>query len=356
MRDAKDVRVERAIVHIVNHRDNKEPTLSEAELPLRGHGPLRKYFSQQVQNALVDVWTGAVSFSSDGTQTAIQECFRILNDGRRLVPSSQELARLLFAAMKTHGRVVPGSLAVCLYKASNYPGTRFLALIKIDPGRGLVQTIDEQDGKRIVSFERVRNVMPSAREKLHKAALIPPKGSQKKFDLLLLDRQTKAIAAEFFADTFLNTITTTHPRATTEDVYSVMQNVHNDLVSPPTPDKTPLTPEEAYEVQQQIHATLLSGNHVDLERFPEKLPEAAQAPMSQALKEAFPESKRLPIDRNRAREILKKTRFRGDFGVMFEVESEHYKTVVKEENRFTRDGQEITSLLLEVPRLRWVKQ
>ncbi len=98
MRDAADVKVERAIVHLINHR-KQDLVLSEAELALKDNNKLRDYFSDQVKNALGDTQTGSARFSSDGDQSTIRESYKILGSGRYFVPSSQQLATLLFAAM-----------------------------------------------------------------------------------------------------------------------------------------------------------------------------------------------------------------------------------------------------------------
>src|SRR5262249_48912354 len=122
-------------------------------------------------------------------------------DGPCFIDASQRLAQQLFLVMDK--RITPGSLAVCLYDATNYPGLHFLALLKIDPSETFVQRIGQDSaGKRIVSLDLRDDVMPTTREKLHKAALLKPKDAQESYDLLLLDRQV-APAADFFARRFL---------------------------------------------------------------------------------------------------------------------------------------------------------
>jgi hypothetical protein len=175
MRDAGEIHVERAIVHIVDHR-KPQLVLSEADLDLQGNGPLRDYFGGQVANALGDGRTHPARFNAEESQAAKDECLRILKRPSSLVASSQKLAHLLFDAMGTDQRITPGSLAVCVYRAKNYPNARFLALIKLDPGEVLRQKITHVDGKKVVTFEVEPNVMPSTRKRLQKAAPIAPEG------------------------------------------------------------------------------------------------------------------------------------------------------------------------------------
>jgi len=48
MRDATGITVNRAIVHIVDHRKGSKPVLSEVELPLDAHQKLQEYFRDQI--------------------------------------------------------------------------------------------------------------------------------------------------------------------------------------------------------------------------------------------------------------------------------------------------------------------
>jgi hypothetical protein len=358
MRNATNVEVKRAIVHVVDNREN-EPFLSAAELPLAESRPLGEYFSSQVVNALHDAQTVSALFSTDAEPTASRQCFRILKDGDSFIPASQELARLLFAAMGTDRRIAPGSLAVCTYIADNYPGIDFLALIKIDPSRALVQKVGRRDGKRIVSFDVNDLVMPTAREKLQKAALIPPPGKDKSFDLLLLDRQVATVAADFFAYKFLNSITAREPKEMTNDFYIGALNAYNRLVNSPARGAVHVTLEDAEGFRDHIEVALQSPS-VDLDEWVTKLPlpEEAKSVVREEMEKKLPQEKQVAIEQNYARvTLLKKKRFRGEFGVLFEVESDHYRDVVIEESEEDRpDGKRITRLVIEVPTLQWVKR
>src|SRR5207302_5068793 len=135
-----------------------------------GGQPLHDYFRDQVNNALKDAQTGSAKFAPTGDQSVKDEIFRILTDQKQFVPCSQKLARSLLSAMGTDGRITPGNIVVCVFTATNYPGEKFIALFKIDPTSGLIEKVGKQDGKQIVTFDVLSDVMPTAREKLHKAA------------------------------------------------------------------------------------------------------------------------------------------------------------------------------------------
>jgi hypothetical protein len=357
MRDATDVTVQRAIVHLINHRKN-DLIQSAEELDLAGNQKLRDYFSDQVRNALSDGQTRSAKLSPAGDQSAIQESYKILTDPKHFIPSSQELARLLFVAMGTDARIKPASLAVCVYSASNYSSSSFLALIKIDPTEALIEKVETQKGKQVVTFEVLNDVMPTKEVKLRKAALIPPKGTVKNLDLLLLDRQVTVVAANFFAYGFLNTVRAIEPSVLTQKLYLGAQKAYNRLQFPPEGEPK-ITPAEAIAFQQEIEA-VLQKPAVNIQSWPKTLPlsEEARNVVAVHIKTELPQEKKIPIDRDFARDkLLRITRFRGDYGVMFEVERKHFDEVVKKEEHWkSTDGKNMTRLIIEVPELQWVKR
>lgn len=354
MRDASDVIVQRAIVHLLNHK-RKDLILSDVELPLKTNDKLADYFNKQVLNALKDVQSGSAKYSKTGDQSARDETYRILKSPKSFVTSSQNLARLLFKAMGTDERIKPASLAVCLYKASNYD-SKFLALIKIDPTEALVERIEKEGDKQIVTFDVRTDVMPTAREKLQKAALIPPEGTVADLDLLLLDKQVTGLAT-FFAVTFLNTVAALDPRDSVVRFYLASQNAHNRMVSAPPDAKEHVEPAMADDFTQFIDLTVNNPN-VDLQRVVDEAPisEEAKVIYKEEIQKEFPQETQIPIDTQHAKEkMVKKKRFRGDFDVLFEVASDHYNDVVRQKREFTENGKVVTELLIQVTGLRWVK-
>jgi len=357
MRDAGEIHVERAIVHIVDHR-KPQLVLSEADLDLQGNGPLRDYFGGQVANALADGRTHPARFNPEGSQAAKDECLRILKRPSSLVASSQKLAHLLFEAMGTDQRITPGSLAVCVYRAKNYPNARFLALIKLDPGEVLRQKITHVEGKKVVTFEVEPNVMPSTRERLQKAALIAPEGLNESFDLLLLDVQTPGTAA-FFTVTFLNTTKAFDAETATEGLFVAVQNARNILANDPPEGVDPIDAEESFAIEHILEAELVQPESV-ISEFIARLPvksEAQRDVIRDEVEKQLPGETQVAIAPGFAQEkLLIKRKLRGDFGVRFEVLAQHYDQVVLSVDEHSRDdGTLVWRMTIDVPRPKWVK-
>jgi 37-kD nucleoid-associated bacterial protein len=351
MTNVPSVKVQYAIVHITD-RSDPAPVYSEIDLDLTANGVLRDYFTGQVQNTLDDETSGA-KFATSAPHDARDACNRILNSQAAFVAASQDLARLLHTAMGTHHRIAPGLLAVCVYTHANDPAlARHLALIKLDPGSGLVQKIGEKDGKRLVTFDVLDKVMPTTREKLQKAALLPPQGSES-YDLLLLDRQTPEVAAAFWADAFLNAKLIVDGRLGARTLRDVSYKASDDLAK-----RGIITPAEADAVKEHTDRELQQPS-VKRSAFVQRLPISKEAKdvVAAALDEKLAGTKTIPIDvKYASAKLTNKTRYRGSYGVLFEVESEHHDDVVRKYEAFVaEDGTPMTRLHLEVPRLQRVK-
>lgn len=371
MRDAKEIQVNRAIIHIVDHLEENGTILSEAELPLSSERRLKEYLNSQVTNALRDTKTSAAKFCLTSNPSAASYCYDLLENPRKFISASRELAQLLITAIGTDKRVKPGNLAVCLYSMDNFDD-EFLALIKIDPSEAIVQKIEkDKHGKSRVSFEVAEGALPTAREKLHKAALISPRKDVGEYDLLLLDRQV-ANLADFFAKNFLNVETTLDARARTELLYIGLQNGYNRLTqhahyAEPLVEGEPLVieplpylePENAEVLQQQIEI-ILQSQDVNIPEIINNLnisTEAKQVLVDEVTHQ-LPVEQEFSIDPQYASEkLIKKKRFRGDYGVLFEVEADHWKEVVKEQKEIDLPGRRKgLRLTIEVSGLKWVKR
>jgi hypothetical protein len=350
MRDAGKITVQRAIVHMIDHLGEKL-TRSNAELPLAANERVRNYFSGRVAKALADDTTGSARFVSDGAHAA-KACYGLLGQDPPFVDLSQQLAQLLMEAMGTNKNISPGDLAVCLYTAENYPSKTFLALIKLDPGTALLQKAEPG----MVTLEVLENVLPTEGEQLQKAALVPLAGTYDEFDLLLLDRQVPEVAA-FWAKTFLGTMPARDAPTSTEIFYKVIQDVTKQLRKQPPKDVAPITVEESTALlAQRDHA--MRRNKISLPGFAARasLKDDARGCLDERLKRAFPEDKTIEIDKASAEKLLTKRRFRGEHGVLFEVDFKHKdKVVTKVEDIVTVDGETVTEVILHVTDFQWVK-
>ncbi|HET8670394.1 MAG TPA: nucleoid-associated protein, partial [Candidatus Saccharimonadales bacterium] len=329
MGEDKVVMVERSIVHLIHHLDEKL-TPSDDELDLAANDKLREYFNDQVKNALGDPQTASARFSTDDDQSAITQCYRILGNPSDFIPASRELARLLMKAMGTDARIKPdtATIATCIYTDDSQSGTKFLALIKLDPSVGFVEkVVPVKGGGQIVTFDVVNNVMPTKEVKLRKAALIPPKGTVPNLDLYLLDRQAVGVAANFFGKTFLNTVFALDPVASVKTFFSAADKTRRTLMKAPEGKPERIGPNESDAFVRHFENALLKG-HVNKRKFVEDapLPPEGKKLLKKHLDKQFAGDTQIKLDRKYARdEFLTKIRYRGDRAFLLEFEAAHEK-------------------------------
>lgn len=361
MRDAVDIRVKRAIIHLVNHRKDSVAIPSEAELSLTSEPVFQEYLSGRVKSALSDAATSSAKFIDAASHPVAKHCYQLLEKKGPFVSVSQELARLLFNAMSVNRSISPGSLIVCLCSAAHSADV-FLALIKVDPSDQL-RLIEESDGKgrRIVKLEVSEKVLPSEREKLQKAAIIQPKRPKQTdapYDLLLLDRQTEKVMANFFAKGFLNAEPMLDARERTKRLYTGYIRGLKRLTRPPKDGEPALIkPEEAVVLRQQIDVAI-NSRRINVPDMLDNLnlPDQARQLMTDEISRQLPHEQEFEIDPEHAQSLVKRLSFRGGFGVHFEVEADHWGDVVKSlETVESTNGRSVSRLIIEVPDLEMEK-
>ena len=363
MLNNKEVAVRDVIMHNISPLAIKAEDklfLADLEIPLKPESGVREYFEEQIKNVLKDTQTAAAIFSSNGDQETSRACYDILdspNDRNKFISSSQQLAKRLFAAMGEDNRIKPGSLAVCLYEASAQDETHFLALLKLDVSKVFLQrpTKDKQ-GRKVVNLTQYNNGIPTIRERLQKAALVRPRQDGGDFDLLLLDRQVTEIAADFFARKFLNSVSAIDAKKATDLFYIGAQNAYNILKL--TEGESRITSRQADILLQHID-TALQSERVQIAPWVANmnLPEPAKQVIFREIDKRLSGIGEIAVDPSYAEEkLLKKRRFRGQFGLLFEVEADHYDDVVTGSEEFFQNGKLITRLVLEIPGLKWVKK
>jgi hypothetical protein len=226
-------------------------------------------------------------------------------------------------------------------------------LIKVDPSDHLrlIEESDEQ-GRRVVKLQVSERVLPSEREKLQKAAIIQPKRPNAPFDLLLLDRQTEKVMANFFAKGFLNAEPALDPRERTKRLYTGYIRGLKRLTRPPKDgDPALIKPEEAVVLRQQIEVAI-NSRRINVPEMLDNLnlPDEARRLMTEEISRQLPQEQEFEIDPEHARSLVKKLRFRGGYGVHFEVEADHWDEVVKSlETEETPNGRSMTRLVIEIP-------
>jgi hypothetical protein len=338
MRDATNVSIQELIIHILDPQ-GQGLVLSSVAVPLKGNEALVDYFSSHLLVSLKDPSIKAARFRNINPEQTSGVCRALLRGETTLVEGSRRLAQELFAILERDQRITPGDLAVCFFKAENYPYTRFLAIMKIDPSQIFSHVVrQDKRGNTYVSFEA--NAQAFTAERLQKCAFIQPlEPRHPEFDMLLLDRQRKTIEsspagsnaiAQFFSESFLDAQEAYDARKLTGQVYRSLVGVENKL-------RDRLTEEENEHLEERVQQAVTS-RRLNLDSWLESLP------LSPELKQEIDQtvSARMPareftLDRAFSQQLVSKIKFRGDHGMRLEVPAENYFTLVVSEERITDD-------------------
>jgi hypothetical protein len=194
VRNPTEIKVQSAIVHLLR-RDSAY--YSQAQLELADHDRVTGFLGSHIHNSLTHDRAQTANFVRDASDAAVyHNALSLLANGGPLVQTSTGIANHLHKAIVEEGRASEGAIAICVYSVENEAqDARFLAVLKLEPGGAFRPVKGKKGGKQIVNLTEIKDVLPSEREQLQKAALIstpntkkPGKGS---YDLMVLDRQKR---------------------------------------------------------------------------------------------------------------------------------------------------------------------
>jgi hypothetical protein len=332
MRYATDIQLDQFIVHILDPWQPDGFVLSERTLPLHGNQRLVEYFAAHIQNSLQDPAARAARFVTLDDEAVSGVCKALLDGGLDLVEGSRWLAERLYTIIAGDRRISPGDLALCFYRAGNQPHVpRYLALLKIDPSEVFRHKTERDPQENLyVSFEIETDVMPTTREKLQKCAFVQPLDPRPEYDMMLLDRQVRPLVplpvARFFAENFLGAQLALDARQRTDRLYRGLVSAHNWL-------RPELRPQEDESLRQAISSAVTSAS-INVDTWLEALPlsEEQKAQIDQVVSQELPD-REFEIDRTYAEQLIRKRRFRGDYGLRVEVSAERYSQVIQSVQR-----------------------
>ena len=332
MRDAVNITIEEIIIDILDPQ-GQGLILSNVPLPLEGDQALVDYFTSHIETTLRDSSIKAASFKNINPEQPSGFCQAILSKETPITEGSQKLAEALYGIMDGDRRITAGDLAVVLFSAENYPYSRFLAIIKIDPSQIFRHVIrEDRRGNVYVSFEP--ETMAFTNERLQKCAIVQPLNPRHpEYDMLLLDRQTsleERSIARFFTESFLDAEEAFDPRKYSERFYRGVVAAQNRV-------KDLLTPEDEAVLDEHIRSAVSSPRvncDVWLEDLP--LPEQVVLQIDESISEYVPE-RQFNLDTGLSKRLARWIKVRGDHGFRLDVPAENYWTIVVSEELISDD-------------------
>ena len=323
MRDITSITIDELILHILDPQ-GQGIVLSSISIPVADNQEIIDYFSRHILTSLRDQGIKAAKFRNINPEQPSGVCRDLLRKDLTLVAGSQRLAQALYSIMEEDRRITAGDLAVCLFRADNYPYTNFLAILKVDPSQ-IFQHVVKRDeaGNTYVVFEAVPQAFTE--ERLQKCAFIQPLDPRHpEYDMLLLDRQRwdeDGKIARFFSQLFLDAEETYDSHKYSESLYKGLVNAQNTV-------RERLSLEEEEELEESIMGAL-SKRRLNLDNWLDnlRLEKGIKAEIDQVVSTTVPE-REFPLDRSYSTRLASKVKFRGDHNLRVEVPLENYRTLI----------------------------
>lgn len=336
MRDVENLQIENFILHILDPHGGQGLVLSDTLLPLGEDPALAEFITRHIQGSQQDATCKAARFRGTEAETPFGICRAMAGGEAAFLDGSQRLARRLYAILERDRRISAADLGVCFYRAANYPGQRFLALLKIDPSRVFRHTVRRVGGRVQVGFELEGAAFTG--ERLQKSAFMrssPLEPRPTDYDLLLLDRQTGGDqpdgVARFFAQTFLDSQPAFDARQYTEHLYRGLASAQNNI-------RTRLSEAQNADLEERIH-TAVCAERIDLDEWVDQLPLAPElkSEIDTSVRQQVPD-RRFELDPAYSARLTQKVRYRGDAGLAVTVRTEDAERVIRSVTRVNEPG------------------
>ncbi len=339
MKNVSTVSITHAIIHLVDP-SKEEPVLSDRPLLLAPDSEIRAYFEDHIRNSLHDTAARTASFKDDSQLKGLSDT--ILGYPSKFVETSKKIAQHLFDS--SDKRISNGAVAICLYTSPEFAEVkRFIAILKLDHSDGFSPVPKKEKDGIFVDFKKIKDVVPSKREKLLKCAFIRPRSDADlaTYDMVVLDRQTSSTnePALFFVEKFLGAEYFATSTDLTRKFYVNSVNTVNLL-------RDTIGEEKSEYVRKAIDVAM-RGESIDTELWVSNLSIAkvAKETLKKALDDQLHDSS-FEVDEAVAAKLVKKRVFKAP-GLRMTIDADAYDSIVfstTKENGYIQ-------LVLRVPEL-----
>ncbi len=196
-----EVNLNEAIIHVLDN-NGAEPVYNE--YPLKLVDETYEYILKHIQKSLKDEELKYAVFNDERNivKEISQEYFNAQID---LISASKEMAKQLFILMKSNASI-PSCDLIVVSISTEYG--LMLAILKMDYVKNYTHTIDFVEDKIGINITPQFVGLPPGGQRLQKCAFIKPMKDENKFDLMVIDKQSKSKDSEdddsnYFISNFL---------------------------------------------------------------------------------------------------------------------------------------------------------
>lgn len=182
-------------MHILDS-NSEEPIYNEYELKLGEE--TYEYILRHIQKCFKDEELKYAIFNSE--RNIIKDISREYFSGEiNLISASKDIANQLFSLMKSNGGIPACDLMIVSISTEYGP---MLSILKMDYIKNYTHSIDFVENKIGINIVPQLVGLPSGSQKLQKCAFIKPISEENKFDLMVIDKQSKSKNAEDYGSNY----------------------------------------------------------------------------------------------------------------------------------------------------------
>ena len=195
MEYVNEVNLNEAIIHILDNNGD-EPVYNEYMLELSDE--TYEYILKHIQKSFKDEELKYAVFNNE--RNIVKELSQeYLNSQGDFITISKEIAKQLFILMKSNGNIPSCDLIVVSISTEFGP---MLALLKMDYVKNYTHNIEFMDDKIGINIIPQFIGLPSGGQRLQKCAFIKPILDENKFDLMVIDKQSKSKEGEDYGSNY----------------------------------------------------------------------------------------------------------------------------------------------------------
>ena len=197
MEQINEINISEAVIHVLDNNSD-EPILNEYRLELGEE--TYNFLLRHVERCIKDeeLKYGMFCGEDNAVKKAASEFFE---GSANFLDTSKEMARILFSLMKGDLSIPSCDLAVISFATEYGP---MLGIVKMDYVKNYTHSINFIEDKIGINIVPELTGLPASAGRIQKCAFIKPYDPDSSYELLMIDKQSKAKEAEsYFKDKYL---------------------------------------------------------------------------------------------------------------------------------------------------------
>lgn len=326
----KEINIMEAVIHILDNNSD-EPVLNEYSLEL--NEDTYNFLLKHLERCFKDEELKYAKFNS-GRSIVKEISQEYLNGENTLIEVSKELANQLFNQMKGNGNIPSCDLLIISIVTEYGP---MLVILKMDYVKNFTHKIDFIENKIGINIIPQSAGLPSSSQRIQKGAFIKPIKEDQDFNLMVIDKQSKAKEKEeygsnYFINNYLGCTLITNERDMTKTFLNAAENFTRNHVAEDAV--------KAETIRTAVKKSLREDEVIDVEKISDNL--FGEDPVNKARFKEFVTAQgiedEVKIDKEWVEKKLKRVRLKIDRDIDVYLNEEAYHDTDRFEIQRNGDG------------------